>query len=165
MEKAMPHLPQIVEPLHRIHGAKLEFWMSIYDLVSVVREYVEAAKAVNGMPVEDMQLVEAIVDQVEAEVKGHPLVPCHNDFHSYNIMKERMQSSSTRLLAIDFENVGLGDPMWDLAYLTVNLELEQMPLAPADLYVASKEEQLRVCAYVRLAMAHVAAWTGMHGDA
>ena len=66
-----------------------------------------------------------------------------------------------KLLAIDFEDRDLGDPTWDLAYLTLNLELEGRPLALADLYGADGEERRRLQAYVPLALAHCATWAGV----
>ena len=76
-------------------------------------------------------------------------------------MLRHATSSGGRLLAIDFEDCDLGDPMWDLAYLTVNLEFEGTPLALADLYGADGDERRRPRAYVPLAMAHCATWAGV----
>ena len=76
-------------------------------------------------------------------------------------MLRHSTSSDGKLLAIDFEDCDLGDPMWDLAYLTVNLEFEGTPLALADLYGADMDEQRRLRAYVPLAMAHCVTWAGV----
>ena len=77
-------------------------------------------------------------------------------------MLEHSTSSGEKLLAIDFEDCDLGDPMWDLAYLTVNLGMEATPLALADLYGAEVDERRRLQAYIPLAMAHCATWAGVH---
>lgn len=53
--------------------------------------------------------------------------------------------------------------MWDLAYLTVNLELEREPFSLLHLYGADAEEGRRVLAYLPLAMAHCAMWAALHG--
>lgn len=64
---------------------------------------------------------------------------------------------------IDFEACDLGDPMWDLAYLIVNLELEHHPYKLADLYGVTPHERVRVGAYIQLALAHCATWAAMRG--
>ena len=64
---------------------------------------------------------------------------------------------------IDFEQLNLADPMWDFAYLAVNLELEKDFSAWGHLYGASMEESQRVGAYIPLAMVHCATWTALQG--
>ena len=169
METALNHLPHIVELLRRIHSTKVEDWMSSYDPLEVVKRYLKCLKNKSGVErisTEDICLIEAVLRKCEGEVRGgseHPLVPCHNDFHCHNLMLRHANSSGGRLLAIDLEDCDLGDPMWDLAYLTVNLELEGTPLTLADLYGANVDERRRLRAYVPLAMAHCATWAGVHG--
>ena len=167
MELALKHLPQVVDLLRGIHSAKGEDWMKRYDPLEVVKRYLGCLKKRDrgdGFSVEDIGIIEAGLLKCETEVRGRngdPLVPCHNDFHSHNIMLRHTTTSSAKLLAIDFEDCDLGDPMWDLAYLTVNLELEGTPLALADLYGAKADERRRLQAYVPLALAHCATWAGV----
>jgi len=54
--------------------------------------------------------------------------------------------------------------MWDLAYLTVNLELESNSSLLTRLYRTSAEEERRVLDYIPLAMAHCATWAALHGE-
>ena len=166
MKRALKHLPQVVGLLRRIHSAKVENWMRRYDPLEVVKEYLACLKkkGEEKISIEDIRLIEAVLCKFEREVRrgsDYPLVPCHNDFHSHNVMLRHASSSDERLLAIDFEDCDLGDPMWDLAYLTVNLEFEATPLALADLYGADVDERRRLQAYVPLAMAHCATWAGV----
>ena len=174
-ETALKHLKCVVGLLKRIHGAKAEDWMRRYDPLAVVKRYLEYLKKKKKegggetSSIEDVRLIEAVLRKCEREIgggSGHALVPCHNDFHTQNVMLRHHAAGSSgdgggRLLAIDFEDCDLGDPMWDLAYLTVNLELEGTPLALADLYGAHGDERRRLRAYVPLAMAHCATWAGV----
>lgn len=112
----------------------------------------------------DIHLIEAVLRKCETEIRagnGNPLVPCHNHFQSHNIMLRHTTGRSEELLAIDFEDCDLGDPMWDLACLTVSLELEGIPLALADLYGANVDERRRLRAYVPLAMAQCVSLAGV----
>ena len=166
MVTTLKHLPSVVVLLREIHSAKAEDWMRRYDPLVVVKKYLECLKTEGekNFSIEDELLVESVLRKYESEIKGggeYPLVPCHNDFHSHNVMLRHATTSGKKLLAIDFEDCDLGDPMWDLAYLTVNLEFERTPLALAELYGASVDERRRLRAYVPLAMAHCATWAGV----
>jgi aminoglycoside phosphotransferase (APT) family kinase protein len=159
MEMMTDRLPQIVDLLRRIHGAEPFEGMKRYDPMEVVRENLSLVKERNAMRSDDIRLVESVIRNAEQQVIDHPWMPCHNDFHSHNVMLDNTE----RMLAIDFEDCDLGDPMWDLAYLTANLELELDPSSLEDLYGASGEDRRRVRAYVPLALAHYATWAALHG--
>ena len=165
MEVLKQRLPQAVSMLRRIHDAEVMDWMRKYDPMEVVKQQIECVKERNTMQPKDIRFIEDNLHDVAENVKGHPWMPCHNDFHSHNVMLRRASGNNPeRLLAIDFEDCNLGDPMWDLAYLAVNLEMEQEPFSLACLYGATAEDERRVRAYVPLAMAHCATWTALHGD-
>ena len=164
-ETLRQRLPQAVNLLHRIHGAEVMDWMRMYDPIEVVTQQIRCVKKRNFMQPKGIRLIEGILHDVVENVKGHPWMPCHNDFHSHNVMLGRASGNSPEyLLAIDFEDCNLGDPMWDLAYLAVNLEMEQEPYSLACLYGATAEDERRIRAYIPLAMAHCATWTALHGD-
>ena len=166
MEMIRQRLPQAVNLLRRIHEAEAMNWMRRYDPVDIVREHLERVKESNAMRPNDVRIIEGIIRDTGEKVKDHPWMPCHNDFHSHNVMLTRSsRGDSECLLAIDFEDCDLGDPMWDLAYLTVNLELEQESYVLENLYEASAEDRRRVRAYVPLAMAHCVTWAALHGGA
>lgn len=159
MEMITDRLPRNVNLLRRIHGAELFEGMKRYDPTEVVRENLVLIKERKAMRSDDIRLVESIIRNVEQQVTDHPWMPCHNDFHSHNVMLDNTE----RMLAIDFEGCDLGDPMWDLAYLTANLEQELHASSLENLYGASVEDRRRVRAYVPLALAHCATWTALHG--
>ena len=164
-ELALEHLLQLVSLLRNMHRAPSVRWMHLYDPVAVVAGYLEEVKGQRTMPPEDIQLVQTVLQRTKAAVKGHPKTPCHNDFHCQNIMLTQTPSGGSDLTAIDFENCGMGDPMWDVAYLTVNLGLQETPLALANLYGVNEFGCKRVQAYVFLAMCHCATWAATRGEA
>ena len=111
-EMIMQCLPLAVNMLRQIHEAEAMKWMRKYDPMEIVRQHMESVKQCNAMPPEDVRFVEGIIRDTEQKVKDHPWVPCHNDFHSHNVMLGRAGSRyPERLLAIDFEDCDLGDPM------------------------------------------------------
>ncbi|MCJ1457684.1 hypothetical protein MMC28_008053 [Mycoblastus sanguinarius] len=159
-------LPQVASMLRRIHDAKPQKWMKRYDPLKIVRQQLECVKACKAMPTNDIGFIEGIHNGTAENIKDHPWVPCHNDFHSHNVMLVRTDRDDTEsLFAIDFEDCDLGDPMWDLAYLTVNLVMERKPYALEYLYGAGAEGRRRIRAYVPLALTHCATWAALHGVA
>ena len=165
-EAIRQRLPQAVQLLRQIHHSQATAWMRRYNPMKVVNGQLKQVKKLDAMHAKDVLLIRSILRDTATRVKGHPVVPCHNDFHSHNLMlRHACNRFSERLLAIDFEDCNLGDPMWDLAYMAVNLELEQSPDSLGLIYGASKEEMQRVQAYVPLAMAHCATWAGIRGGA
>ena len=112
IEMALKHLPQVVGLLRRIHSAKLEDWMRRYDPLEVVKRYLACLKKKRGeerISIEDIRLIEAVLHKCKMELRGggeYPLVPCHNDFHSHNVMLRHAISSGERLLAIRISGTG-----------------------------------------------------------
>ncbi|KAL8769225.1 MAG: hypothetical protein Q9209_004726 [Squamulea sp. 1 TL-2023] len=159
IEMIKQRLPQTAKLLRRIHGAEAADWMSKFDPMEIVKGQLDSVKTVHAMEDEEIRLVERIIYDTTRVVKGHPWVPCHNDFHSHNIFL----LPSGGMMAIDFEDCDLGDPMWDLAYLIVNLELEVLSSEVEDLYGVTMWERSRVQAYLPLAMAHCATWAAIRG--
>lgn len=152
-------LPQAVFLLRRIHEAEAMDGMRRYDPIQTVRRQLERVKESNAMQANDIRLVENTIRNAEEQVMDHPWLPCHNDFHSQNVMLH----DTERLLAIDFEDCDLGDPMWDLAYLTAHLQLEQDSYPLEHLYGASAEDRQRFRVYVPLVMAKFATWSSLQG--
>ncbi|KAL9074361.1 MAG: hypothetical protein Q9161_002347 [Pseudevernia consocians] len=126
MTKQRLRQAQAVKMLRRIHEVEAVSWMRMYDPMEIVSEHLECVKERNAMRPQDVRFVEDMIHDTEQKVRGHPWMSCQNDFHSHNILLRRAcRNDSECLLAIDFEKGDLGDPMWDLAYLTVNLELKR----------------------------------------
>ncbi|KAL8888250.1 MAG: hypothetical protein Q9192_006210 [Flavoplaca navasiana] len=156
-------LPAVMRLLRRIHTTAPAKWMWRYNPVAVVTNQLEAIKSSKAMGLNEVKLIEKIISNTAKMVKGHPWVLCHNNFHSHNIFLQPAETRfrADKLMAIDFEESDLGDPMWDLAYLIVNLESEQAPHQMETLYSVTSDERLRVRAYVPLALAHCATWAAV----
>ncbi len=120
-------LPQIVRLLRKIHAAEPAKLMWKYDPMAAVTNQLHAVKAAKAMKPQEIKLIEDIISNTARTVKDHPWVLCHNDFHSHNIFLQPAKTGccSEKLMAIDFEECDLGDPMCDLAYLIVNLGMER----------------------------------------
>ncbi|MBA0054332.1 aminoglycoside phosphotransferase family protein [Streptomyces sp. AJS327] len=86
---------------------------------------------------ESMRLAtaDAFVEAISL-VAGRPAVLCHGDLHLHNIVTHRLHDSHG-LAVIDFEEIGLAVPEWDLAQTAVttdacaNADLEQLLAAYA----------------------------------
>ena len=133
--------------------------MGRYDPVAVVRDMLKLARVQGTMGTEDVRLVGRVIDDAAKAAGGEAVIlkPCHNDFHSLNIMIDR----NDELFCIDSEDMNLADPMWDLAYFTANIDLP--PIGLADIYGCSDAERIRLKAFHALAIAHFATWSATHG--
>ncbi|KAL8657465.1 MAG: hypothetical protein Q9226_001894 [Calogaya cf. arnoldii] len=167
LEMIKTRLPQVMRLLREIHMTKPAKWMGRFDPVDVVMRMLDSVKLAKARELDEIKSMENIISDTAEIVKDHPWVLCHNDFHSHNLFLQAAKSNycTGKLIAIDFEDCSLGDPMWDLAYLIVNLEMERKPEELEDLYGVNVLERGRVRAYIPLAMVHVAAWAAVRGGA
>lgn len=145
--------------LRKMHDGRQQKWMERYDPLAVVSDMLLLAKRLKTMDPEDVKLVERVIEKARqvGEDQSIDLMPCHNDFHSFNVMMDK----DGRLCCIDFEDMNLADPMWDLAYFTANLELA--PLGLADTYGCTDAERARLEALYPLAISHFATWAATRG--
>ncbi|EPE28215.1 Protein kinase-like (PK-like) [Glarea lozoyensis ATCC 20868] len=147
--------------LRRIHDAPSQHYMQIYNAPAAVKRMLQAADKERLLDGDDGLLLESLITWTFQKVGCQPtfqtLVPCHNDFHSQNIMLDQQGT----LWAIDFEDCDLGDPMWDLGYLTANMGLE--PLDLAGIYGCNMEQKKRLEVFYYLAIGHCAVWSAIHG--
>jgi thiamine kinase-like enzyme len=104
--------------LAQVHALTTEF-RGRYDVFDIVRRYrtVLATSTVRLPSVHD-ELAGA-VQQIEQAIRARPVrfVPCHNDPYPGNFI-----DTGKRIYLIDWEYAGMGDPMWDLADLSVEAE-------------------------------------------
>lgn len=77
---------QAVELLHQIHQAQATAWMRKYNPMKIFSGHLNQVKKINAMHLKDVLWIRSILRGTATQVKGHPLVPCHNDFHSHNVM-------------------------------------------------------------------------------
>ncbi|TAQ86120.1 hypothetical protein B7494_g5550 [Chlorociboria aeruginascens] len=161
MAASTNHISSTIKLLRRIHTGPRPDWMRAYHAPMMVKDMLHAAHKQNTLECDDEQFLSNLISWTSTRVgdrpQAHLQVPCHNDFHSHNIMLDVRGT----LWAIDFEDCNFGDPMWDLGYLTANLMLE--PLDLADMYGCDAEERGRLEAYYYLAIGHYALWSAIRG--
>jgi len=151
--------------LRTVHGARARVtghlrWFSPF---LVARTYLELA-ARNGwrMPF-DAASVRATVDDLEARVA--PFVPtfCHNDLMPGNLIEQ-----GERLWLIDWEYAAMGNPLFDLAGVVSNAELDAAATAAlVDAYCGEDLDARRVhtdlAVLLPMAALRESLWAVVHG--
>jgi thiamine kinase-like enzyme len=106
---------RVVSSVRAIHG--MAPIASTFDPFRVVREYRRTAeeRGVRIPPEYDRALERA--DEVRQVFRAAPMptVPCHNDLLNANFLVR-----DGRVLIVDYEYAGMGDPFFDLGNLSVN---------------------------------------------
>ncbi len=104
-----------VAALARVHALPQPF-SGRYDVFNVIRSYQTVLAAARlPLPAVFAELAGPIVTIEQAlSVAAVPLVPCHNDPYPGNII-----DMGASICLIDWEYAGMGDPMGDLADLSV----------------------------------------------
>jgi thiamine kinase-like enzyme len=106
--------------LRRFHDSGLSLPTS-FHVPDVVRDYAEVARGRGGGPPpafdEALETADEIADAVR-EDPGHSPRPCHNDLLTANFLND-----GERVVLVDWEYAGMGDPYFDLGNFSVNNEL------------------------------------------
>jgi thiamine kinase-like enzyme len=106
--------------LRRLHEEAEDF-AGIFEAFETVDRY--AALLLDRRGQEHRGLAEAIADAQEARAalaaNPPPLRPCHCDTTGANML-----DTGDRVWLIDWEYSGMNDPMWDLAYLSLQAGLD-----------------------------------------
>jgi thiamine kinase-like enzyme len=105
----------VVHAVHAIHA--MTQLPSRFDPFQVVREYRATAegRGVN-IPSEYDEAI-SIADRIRKALRSSPMTarPCHNDLLNANFLVR-----DGRVLIVDYEYAGMGDPFFDLGNLAVN---------------------------------------------
>ena len=113
-------LAQVAQRLRRFHesGLTLPTEFQVYD---VVRRYAAVARERGGAPPaafeQSLDSARRIVDAVGDHPEHQPR-PSHNDLLAANFLH-----TGERVVIVDWEYAGMGDPFFDLGNFTVNNEL------------------------------------------
>ncbi len=106
---------EIAVALRRFHDADLTlpspFWVP--DLIAA---YERTLRARGGAPPE-LGAAGELADRIAAAVPAAERCPCHNDLLPGNVIAD---TESGRLMIVDWEYAGMGDPWFDLGNLSVN---------------------------------------------
>lgn len=109
---------QVIDILKKLHGASP--FANTINIFARNREWIKRLFEMKYDLPWDYALISAEIDKIEKEILAYdvPSVPCHMDTTPGNFV-----FSNGKLYLIDFEYAGNGDPVWDLAYLSVETEM------------------------------------------
>ena len=91
----------------------------VFDSFRVVEAYRDTALARGGEVPAEFAQAHVLSARIEGARKGARQCPCHNDLLNANFIDD-----GERLVIVDWEYAGMGDPFFDLANFAINHELE-----------------------------------------
>jgi thiamine kinase-like enzyme len=115
-------LAEVAYGLRAFHESGLEL-PTDFQVYDVVREYAEVARSRGGeLPAAFDETLER-AREIVAAVRDHPehrTSPNHNDLLAANFIQ-----ASDKVVIVDWEYAGMGDPFFDLGNFAVNNELDE----------------------------------------
>ncbi|MBA3807673.1 MAG: phosphotransferase [Solirubrobacterales bacterium] len=114
-------IEEIARALHAFHGAELRLPTSFW-VPDLLGEYAAIASERGAtLPAGYAQAV-LVAARIEATLPLHEPRPCHNDLLPGNIIRGDEQG---RIMLVDWEYAGMGDPRFDLGNLAVNNDFDE----------------------------------------
>jgi thiamine kinase-like enzyme len=113
-------LDEVGRALRAFHESGLELPTDFY-VSEVVRDYAEVAQSRGGTLPDGFEHARDCARKVVKAVRKNPdhqPAPCHNDLLTANFLHD-----GERLVIVDWEYAGMGDPFFDLGNFAVNNEL------------------------------------------
>jgi thiamine kinase-like enzyme len=114
------YIDEVGEALRGFHHSGLELPTDFY-VSEIVSDYAEVSKSRGGTLPEGFQHARDCVRKVVKAVRknaDHRPLPCHNDLLTANFLHD-----GERIVIVDWEYAGMGDPFFDLGNFAVNNEL------------------------------------------
>jgi thiamine kinase-like enzyme len=161
---------EIAEGVQEIAGALRAFHESgirlpvTFDIPALLAEYAENMRARGTEPPAGYLEISHVAARIVATIPAAELCPCHNDLLAGNLIRSR---SGGRVMIVDWEYAGMGDPYFDLGNLAVNngfdatteaVLLEAYHLAPPTSAQTARLQLMRI-----LSDARESAWGVMQG--
>jgi thiamine kinase-like enzyme len=109
---------EIGRALRRFHDAAVELPVS-FSVPDLLTEYGRLIAERGGQPPADYEHAMELAARIVAASPAQTPRPCHNDLLAGNLVRER---PSDRIMIVDWEYAGMGDPGFDLGNLSVNNE-------------------------------------------
>lgn len=91
-----------------------------FDVFQIAGEYEELIKQNQGSFYDDYEEVRTKVWNMKTSMSDAALVPCHND-----PLCENWVRGKSRMYLIDWEYAGMNDPLWDVADIAIEAELDE----------------------------------------
>jgi thiamine kinase-like enzyme len=116
-------LTEVSYGLRAFHRSGLEL-PTDFQVYDVVREYAEVARSRGGELPEAFDETLERAGEIVAAVRDHPehgASPNHNDLLAANFIQ-----ASDKVVIVDWEYAGMGDPFFDLGNFAVNNELDEV---------------------------------------
>jgi thiamine kinase-like enzyme len=113
-------MQRVVDALRAIHA--MAPIPSTFDPFRVVRDYRQVAEA-HGVRIPDAYddaLAAAGRIRAAFDTRPMPSRPCHNDLLNANFL-----STPERIVIVDYEYAGMGDPFFDLGNLSINNSISE----------------------------------------
>jgi thiamine kinase-like enzyme len=113
-------LTEVATGLRAFHDSGLEL-PTDFHVYDIVREYAEVARSRGGEVPEAFETSLERAGEIVAAVRDHPehhVRPTHNDLLAANFLQ-----SPDKVVIVDWEYAGMGDPFFDLGNFAVNNEL------------------------------------------
>ena len=143
-------LTEVAYGLRAFHESGLEL-PTDFQVYDVVREYADVARSRGGELPEAFDETLERAGQIVAAVRDHPehrASPNHNDLLAANFIQ-----ASDKVVIVDWEYAGMGDPFFDLGNFSINHELT--PDEDAVLLREYDGEDVRTERLARLALMRV----------
>ena len=115
-------LAEVAHGLRAFHESGLEL-PTDFQVYDVVREYADVARSRGGELPEAFDETLERAGEIVAAVRDHPEhqpSPNHNDLLAANFIQ-----ASDKVVIVDWEYAGMGDPFFDLGNFAVNNELDE----------------------------------------
>jgi thiamine kinase-like enzyme len=111
-------LARVAEALRAVHSGPAI--PGAFDPFRVVETYREIAVARGGSVPSEFGVAHELATQIEHLRAGARSCPCHNDLLNANFIDD-----GHRIVVVDWEYAGMGDPFFDLANFAINHELDE----------------------------------------
>jgi thiamine kinase-like enzyme len=120
-DKTSAAITRAAETLRRLHDSGRNF-SGVFDVFSVNAAYVELLQKRGHRLSEDHRLAvaEANLMRDSLAARKRPLRPCHCDPTGGNLI-----DTGAKVWLIDWEYSAMNDPLWDLAYLSIQADFDE----------------------------------------
>src|SRR6202035_469133 len=93
-----------------------------FNVPALLDDYAAIARARGGTVPAPYEGAVAVAGRIEAALAPLDARPCHNDLLASNIIRAE---ESGRMMIVDWEYAGMGDPRFDLGNLSINNDFDE----------------------------------------
>lgn len=110
---------EVAGHLRAFHECGLELPVR-FDVPELLAQFAATIEQRGGTVGEELRLTRAVAARIDEAIGPVRELPCHNDLLPGNLIRER---PGGRIMIVDWEYAGMGDPWFDLGNLSVNNDL------------------------------------------